>query len=43
MITGYKCGDYSYVLESVETNIERLNLRQKGKFGPMHTSTSTKS
>ena len=43
MITGYKCGEYTQVLQSIEINIERLNQRQRGKFGPIHTSTSTKS
>ena len=43
IITGYKCGEYQHVLQSIEINIERLNLRQKGKFGAIHTSTSTKS
>ncbi len=36
IITGYKCGEYAYVLESIEINIERLNQRQKGKFGTMN-------
>ncbi len=37
IITGYKCGEYAHVLESVEINIDRLNQRQKGKFGNMNT------
>ena len=41
-ITGYKSGEYTYVIQSINANIERLNLRQKGKFGPLHTSTGSK-
>lgn len=40
IITGYKCGDYAHVLESVEVNIDRLNQRQKGKFGNMNIPKS---
>ena len=42
MITGYKCGEYAHVLQSVEANIERLNQRQQGKFGSMNNQ-KTKS
>ncbi len=41
IIVGYKCGEYAHVLESIELNIERLNLRQKGKFGTMNIPKKT--
>ena len=31
-ITGYKCGEYDYVLQSVQVNIEQLNQRQTGSY-----------
>ena len=42
IITGYKCGEFNQVKESIENNIERLNQRQKGKFGSLNNSTTTK-
>ena len=38
IITGYKCGEYAHVLESIEVNIDRLNQRQKGKYVVMSSS-----
>lgn len=37
-ITGYKCGDYEHVLESVQFNIDQLNQRQKGKYSNLSIS-----
>lgn len=41
IITGYKCGEYIHVLQSVEENIAQLNLRQYGNYGPMQPLKKT--
>ena len=38
IIIGYKYGEYAYALEAIELNIDRLNERQKGKYGSASTS-----
>lgn len=42
IITGYKCGEYAQVLESIEINIDRLNERQKGKSGNQNITKAKK-